>query len=110
MNEREFDDLLREVKGGDLPPCPEGVEANVLRRVRLHRAEGGLSGWFHFLPPRTVLAMAALALALVIFTSSVVTLVSSSAHTENLRKREETNRVLDLRFVKATTLITFERD
>ena len=108
MNEREFDDLIREVKGRDLPPCPEGVEANVLRRVRLHRAAGGLSGWFHFLPPRTVLAMAAL--ALVIFTSSVVTLVSSSAHAENLRKREETNHVLDLRFVKATTLITFERD
>ena len=108
MYEREFDDLISEVKERDLPPCPEGVEANVLRRVRLHRAEGGPSGRIRFLPPRTALAMTAL--ALVIFTSSVVTLVSSSAYAENLRKREETNRVLDLRFVKATTLITFERD
>ena len=108
MNEREFDDLILVVKERDLPPCPDAVEANILRRIRSNRAEGSLSSWVHFLTRPTAVAMAAL--ALVIITSSVATLVSSSDYAENLRRREETNRVLDLRFVKATTLITFERD
>ena len=109
MNEEEFNRGVEVIKGKKLPDCPSNLEANVLRRVRLAKSdiEVDFLSWIGSLIPKTAFVMGAL--ALVIATSSIVTYASTSAHAANIERKIETDRALNLGFVKSTELLEFNK-
>ena len=79
MNEEELDHLVDAVRRQPLPPCPGALEQNVLRRLRVARAdEPGLGGWLERWLPQPLFLAASVAVVLAASFATAAILAPSS--------------------------------
>ena len=91
-----------------IPSCPDNLEANVLRKIRLAEANAkqqDVVGWLNGLIPQTGFALPTI--ILVIAVSATVTVASTMALTSN--RKTELNRALGFDTITATQVVNLDR-
>jgi len=103
------DRLISELRARKLPSCPEVLEANVLRRIRVAQAESHATIWawpgLQFSTARPVLA----AVALVMITSAAMSIAAASASAERITDQAAARRAFDFDVIRSTDFLTFDR-
>lgn len=104
MNEEEFNKAIQSLQEKKLPSCPSNLEANVLRKIHQNQVEEeGFWNWLGKFIPKTGFVMAAL--AMVMATSSVITVVSTTSYAAENSRQIEVKRALGFDFAMSTELL-----
>ena len=104
----DLDNIIGTLSDQTVPKCPDSLEANVLRRVRIEKAatrEESILGWVSGLIPNTGFALSAI--ALVVAVSATATAASTLAMASD--RKTELNRALGFDTITMTQVVTFER-
>ena len=110
MNDHDLEKHLQLVIDKPLPDCPESIEANVLRRIRLSRSATRVTesaGWGN------ILLKPALMTTLCIFTlllSAVATYLVSTNPPSFEQRRQLASAALDFNSIQQHSIFTFEEE
>lgn len=88
MKEHDFDGLVGKLQKSEIPPCPADFDQNVLRRIRLHRAEERNPGtWLNnwLLRPAFLLATFGVVMGTSFATAAVLTQTSQPTRADSAR-------------------------
>ena len=88
MSDNRLDRLIASARDRAIPRCPPTIESNVLRRLRVERAEAGERfglDWLLEIFQQTRFATAAVVAALLI--STTASMVATSAHANSVERR-----------------------
>ncbi|QYY36732.1 hypothetical protein [Ruficoccus sp. ZRK36] len=108
MNNQELDGIIAQMKQLPLPDCPGSLEANVLRRIRLSRAdaERSLWAWFTELLPKP--AFVAVALTMAVAVSAGVTAARTSNYTVAAQIQQRASSALDFGFLNHSEILNLD--
>jgi hypothetical protein len=104
----ELDNKIEEIRRRPAPACPENIEINVLRKIRIEKStepEDNVVGWLTGLIPNTNFSLTAL--ALVVAVSTVATAASTLAMASD--RKTELNRALGFDTITMTNVVNLQR-
>ncbi len=104
----ELDNKVEKIRMQPAPACPENIEINVLRKIRIVNAtepEETVVGWLTGLIPNTNFALTVL--ALVVAVSAVATAASTLAMESD--RKTELNRALGFDTITMTKVANLQR-
>lgn len=110
MNDDPLENFIKKAKQFGVPDCPDSVEQNVLRRIRLSSLKSGQSAWDWLLNLFSHPGFIAGALAMVAVVSSGVTIFSTQSNTNEQNNHLLAVSALDFNVFQKTELLNLDQN
>ena len=109
MNDERLENLVKQARQTELPDCPDSVEHNVLRRIRLHSVNSNNSGWDWFISLLQQPGFIAAVLTMVAVVSSGATIISTQSNAADQNRHLLAASALDFNVFQFTELLNYNQ-
>ena len=110
MNDDRLENFIAQARRSEVPDCPDSVEQNVLRRIRLSSLKSGQSAWDWLFNLFSHPGFIAGALAMVAVVSSGVSIFSTQSDADEQNNHLLAVSALDFNVFKKTELLNLDQN